>query len=214
MPQTLIITGAYGSGKTECALALALEAVEREPVALVDLDFVTPYFRAQDHQRLLAAHGVEVIAPEERVAAIDAPALPPAAGPAISHPTGLTIVDLGGDPAGATVFGQFAPSLTMYACWAVVNFARPTTATPALATALLADVATAARIHLTGLISNTHLGAATTAEEVLDGLAQARVLAARLHLPIVRLGVPAWVTLPPQEIPLLPITPRLKRPWE
>ena len=46
---TIIITGAYGSGKTEIALALAARYAAEETVTLIDLDFVNPYFRVQDH---------------------------------------------------------------------------------------------------------------------------------------------------------------------
>lgn len=47
LQRTLILTGAYGSGKTECAMALAGILQEQAPVTLIDLDFVNPYFRAQ-----------------------------------------------------------------------------------------------------------------------------------------------------------------------
>ena len=83
----------------------------REPVTLVDLDFVNPYFRAQEHAAELHTLGVQLIAPDPRVAPIDAPALPPAARHALLHPAGRTIVDLGGDPDGAIVIGQFAPEM-------------------------------------------------------------------------------------------------------
>jgi Mrp family chromosome partitioning ATPase len=68
----LIITGAYGSGKTEVAMELAVRWAEREAVTLIDLDFVNPYFRSQDHRAELEQHGVHIIAPDEKVAAIDA----------------------------------------------------------------------------------------------------------------------------------------------
>ncbi|HEY3415853.1 MAG TPA: ParA family protein [Armatimonadota bacterium] len=214
LPSTLIITGAFGSGKTECAMALAEQAAQGGPAALVDLDFVNPYFRAQDHRAALEARGVRIIAPDPHVAPIDAPAMPAAAAEAMIHPTGCTIVDLGGDPAGAVVIGQFAPLLHAYAFWAVVNFARPTTPDAAHAAALLQEIARVTRLQLTGIISNTHLGALTEAEDILQGLAQARELGELLHLPVRLLAVPAGVSLPPQAVPVLEITPRLRRPWE
>jgi hypothetical protein len=123
-------------------------------------------------------------------------------------------VDLGGDPVGAVVLGQFAPELTTYDLWAVVNFARPTTSAPDAAAAWLEAVAAATRLRLTGLVSNTHLGPYTTADDVVGGLAQARTLGARLALPVVMLGAPAGLALPEVGLPVLPITPRLQRPWE
>ena len=210
--RTIIITGAYGSGKTECALELALQLAAREAVTLVDLDFVNPYFRSLDHRDMLERRGVQVVAPA--LTQIDAPALPPAARDVILHPHGRTLVDLGGDPAGAIVIGQFAPQMIDYELWAVVNFSRPTTATPAQATSLLQAIATATRLQLTGLISNTHLGEYTTAEDMLDGLAQARTLGEMLGIPVVLACAPDGLALPPLSIPLLRITRRLRRPWD
>ena len=211
---TVIITGAYGSGKTECALALAVEWAAGETVTLVDLDFVTPYFRAQDHAEELRAVGVHLIAPDPRAAPIDAPALPPAARQALVQPTGRTIVDLGGDPDGAIVIGQFAPELAHYDCWAVVNFARPTTATPEQAADVLGAIATVTRLQITGLISNTHFGQYTTVDDVSSGLAQAQILGALLCIPVVLACAPDWLTPPLLSVPCLAITPRLHRPWE
>jgi hypothetical protein len=123
------------------------------------------------------------------------------------------VVDLGGDPVGATVVAQFAPRLTAYQLWAVVNFFRPTTATPADAAARLAEMAAASRLTLTGLVSNTHLGPATTPDDLAAGLAQARRLAKRLGLPVVLQCAPAGLPAPAGP-PVLTITPRLKRPWD
>ena len=51
-----IITGHYGTGKTELAVNLALAlAAEGSQVMLADLDIVNPYFRAKDSQEALAA---------------------------------------------------------------------------------------------------------------------------------------------------------------
>jgi hypothetical protein len=215
MPSLLILTGAYGSGKTECALTLALEAAQRGPTTLVDLDFVTPYFRAQDSREELEAAGVRVVGPRADRAAIDAPAIGPEVGAALQHPVGETVVDLGGDPAGAVVMGQYAPTLPPHELWAVVSFSRPTTPDVDTAEALLAEVTAATRLRITGLVSNTHLGQYTTPDDIRAGLAEAQVLAARLGVPIRRIGVPAWLEMADDlGVPLLRITPRLLRPWE
>ena len=49
-----IITGHYGTGKTEFAVNLALAlAGEGEKVMLADLDIVNPYFRSRERKQLL-----------------------------------------------------------------------------------------------------------------------------------------------------------------
>jgi len=217
MKNTLIITGSYGSGKTECALALAMRWAVEAPVTLIDLDFVNPYFRVQDQQVELARLGIKLLAPEERVAAIDAPSLPPATREYLLHPPGRTIVDLGGDPAGAIVIRQFADELNAgggYEMWAVVNGYRPTTSDPPQTAALLREIAVATGLRLTGLVSNTHLGAQTTVEDISEGLALARATGALLAVPVIMIGVPNWLTCPALDVPLLPITPQLLRPWD
>ena len=42
----IVLTGNYGSGKTEIALHLAETFAEKEKTTLVDLDIVNPYFRS------------------------------------------------------------------------------------------------------------------------------------------------------------------------
>ncbi|MEI7834558.1 MAG: hypothetical protein WCJ56_15320 [bacterium] len=210
----LILTGAYGSGKTECALALATLLAQDGPVTLIDMDFVTPYFRAQDLKGELAAQNVTVISPDIRNAAIDSPSIPPEAAEHILRPQQQTVIDLGGDPTGAVVMGQYAPYLQHYDMWAVVNFSRPTTPTPEIAAELLREIMQQTRLQLTGIVSNTHLGEFTTEEDVLDGLADARQLAAILAVPLKLLCLSPHILYSGSDIPTLPITPRLLRPWE
>lgn len=215
MSGPLILTGAYGSGKTECALALAVrDAAAGEAVTLIDLDFVNPYFRSQDEKAALEVAGIRVLSPEARVAAIDAPSLPVATGATLLSPPGRVIVDLGGDPAGAVVIAQFADRLTEYDLWGVHNAFRPTTADPEVAAALLQEIEAVTHLDLTGLVAASHLGEFTTVDDVLAGFAQTERVAALLDVPIRLLTPPAWLVLPPLSTPMLPITPRLLRPWE
>ena len=47
--RVLIIAGAYGSGKTEVAVNLALYLKQfNEPQSIIDLDIVNPYFRSRE----------------------------------------------------------------------------------------------------------------------------------------------------------------------
>ena len=57
-----ILTGHYGTGKTEVSVNLALAlAAEGEQVMLADLDIVNPYFRSRGRRPLLRKAGVRVV---------------------------------------------------------------------------------------------------------------------------------------------------------
>ena len=60
-----IISGHYGSGKTNIAVSLAydLKKVE-EKVAIADIDIVNPYFRTKDNERQLERAGIRLICSE------------------------------------------------------------------------------------------------------------------------------------------------------
>ena len=54
----LIVTGHFGTGKTEFSVNLALAlAREGEKVMMADLDIVNPYFRSKDSQAELERAG-------------------------------------------------------------------------------------------------------------------------------------------------------------
>ena len=55
----VLITGHYGSGKTEFSVNLALRAAEcPQKLALADLDIVNPYFRSRERKEQLDARDV------------------------------------------------------------------------------------------------------------------------------------------------------------
>lgn len=63
MKRITILTGAFGSGKTECAVSLARAAGRRgDDVALIDMDIVNAFFRSTFQEEKLTADNVELIA--------------------------------------------------------------------------------------------------------------------------------------------------------
>ena len=57
-----IITGHYGTGKTEFAVNLALAlASDGEQVMVADLDVVNPYFRSRERRATLEEAGITLI---------------------------------------------------------------------------------------------------------------------------------------------------------
>ena len=69
-----ILTGHYGTGKTEVSVNLALAlAAEGEQVMLADLDIVNPYFRSRERRPLLEKAGVRVISSSQACSDADVP---------------------------------------------------------------------------------------------------------------------------------------------
>ena len=60
----VIIVGAYGSGKTEVAINLAMHMnAQGTSVRLADLDLVNPYFRSREARHILGSLGIDVVLP-------------------------------------------------------------------------------------------------------------------------------------------------------
>ena len=111
MKRIQIITGHYGSGKTEYAVNLALQlAGTGRKTALADLDIVNPYFRSYEQAGRLEAAGIRVIVTSCGGVA-DIPALNPEVLSVFQDPSWTGVLDIGGDPIGARVLARFAPQL-------------------------------------------------------------------------------------------------------
>ena len=219
-----VVTGHYGCGKTNLAINLALDfARAGEPVTLVDLDVVNPYFRSSDYTTLLAENGVRVVAPTFAGTTLDTPSLPAAIYSAFDA-EGRVILDVGGDDAGATALGRFSGEVAPldYDLIYVVNRYRNLTATPAEAAGLLGEIEGAAHLKATGVINNSHLQRETTAETVLDSREFADEAAGLLGLPLVATTVPKTLADRFSDVPgepsyienAYPIEVYVRTPWD
>ncbi|MBI4915511.1 MAG: hypothetical protein HY825_06655 [Acidobacteria bacterium] len=186
-----IVVGHFGSGTTEIALHVALRlAGTGVTVALVDLDVVKPYFRSRSARDFLTEKGVGVIAPEGELAHADLPIVMPAVRRALQDPAARVVLDVGGDPIGTRALGSVSDVIPVAETdhLLVLNFRRPYTETEDDAVVMARATEAAARIPLTGLISNTHLLGETTPEIVVEGYERAREVGSRLGLPVVAVG--------------------------
>ena len=92
-----ILTGHYGTGKTEVSVNLALAlAAEGEQVMLADLDIVNPYFRSRERRPLLEKAGVRVISSSQACSDADVPALPAELLTILENREIRGILDIGG----------------------------------------------------------------------------------------------------------------------
>lgn len=182
-----VMIGHYGSGKTNLSVNLALTASERgNPVTLVDLDIVNPYFRAADFEELMKSHGVTLVKPLYANTNLDIPAINFDLGRLLEG-EGNVILDVGGDDAGAMALGRTSDGLQTcsdIAVYCVVNCYRYLEAEPEEDCALLRDMEHASRMRATALINNSNLGSETTAADIEQSAAYCERLSALTGLPV------------------------------
>jgi len=182
-----IFVGHFGSGKSEIAINEVISAANRGLCpTLVDLDVIKPYFRCRLVRETLADKGVQLIAPEGDRFWADLPIILPEIKGAIQDSTRLVCLDSGGDDTGARVLGSFSEVLTEsgYEMDLVVNMKRPFTDGLDSLTAMVDRIRGAARLTITGIVSNTHLMDDTTPEVIHKGYLEAEKLSAKLHIPL------------------------------
>ena len=183
----MVVCGHYGCGKTNLTLNLALEAAgEGQPVTVVDLDIVNPYFRSSEYGELLGEKGVRLIAPVFANTTLDTPTLPPEIYSVFEPQAGRVFLDAGGDDAGVTALGGLHAMLEKagYDMLYVINRYRVLSQTPEETAALLREIQAASRLRATGLVNNSHLGVETTLETLERALPFARKTAELTHLPL------------------------------
>jgi len=183
-----VLVGSFGSGKTEIALngALALAAAGG-PVTLADLDVVKPYFRSRAARAILDEAGIRLLAPSGEVTHADLPIVVPQVRAALRDPSCRVVVDVGGDDVGARVLGSLSDVMPVADAHVLVvlNFRRPSTPDAEKAVAMVRKIEVAARVKVTGLVSNTHLMRETTPRVVLEGHKLAVEAAEDLGIPVI-----------------------------
>ena len=185
-----ILTGNYGSGKTELSIALALHCQRQTAgrVALVDLDIVNPYFRSAEQQALLEAEGVEVYMPSFAMSTVDIPALPANIQAVFDQDYAHVIIDLGGDDTGAAALGRYYPALAplrdQTLVFYVINPFRPLSGSVEDIASLFSLIESRARIRPDYLVNNANLQEQTTAQALVDAQAMLTEASALLQVPI------------------------------
>ena len=219
MKRIQIITGHYGSGKTEYAVNLALHlAQERDNVTLADLDIVNPYFRSYEQAKRLEDAGIRVIVTSCGGIA-DIPAINPEVMSVFQQEKWTGVLDIGGDPIGARVLARFAPQLktSEFDLLFVLNANRPETKDVESALQYMQGIEAECRQKVTGIVNNTHLCGETTAEDILKGAKLAHALSERTSLPVIHHAVQRKFVEQVQDKlsePVLPMNIYMKKPWE
>ncbi len=183
-----IVSGHYGSGKTNIALNLALDLKKMyNKVAISDIDIVNPYFRTKDSEDFLKSQGIRLICSEYANSNVDIPALPQEMYSVTDDKELYSILDVGGDERGALALGRLAPMIREednYDMYYVVNQFRPLTRDIPSAKEVFNEIETACKLKFTGIINNSNLGKETKAEDVLATVEFSKNLAKELNLPL------------------------------
>ena len=172
-----VVTGHYGSGKTEFCVSLAMRLAQYgygpyRRLALIDLDIANPYFRSRERKDLLEQAGVSVYgnAYEHEITA-ELPALGANIRAPLEDADCRVIVDVGGNDTGALVLNQFGkylgPEDALFLI--VVNANRPETRDLPGALAHLEAIERKTGRRIDGVINNCHLLRETDAECVSRG---------------------------------------------
>ena len=216
MRRMIVIAGHYGSGKTELAVSLAMELAQNKArqyphLAIVDLDVANPYFRSRERMDVLEAHGVSVYGDtfHSTGATAELPALTAALRAPLEDEECQTIIDLGGNDAGARVLRQFGKYFegNEHELWAVVNFRRYETLTVETAREHVESIQNELHMPVTGLVNNTHLLRETTPEILREGYGKAKVLSEEMGIPLLFTCYPAGIIQPEELDGIAPLRP-------
>lgn len=180
-----IITGHYGSGKSEISVNMAL-AMKQRKVVFADLDIINPYFRSNEARNMLEEKGITVMTTKYANTNIDIPALTGDLSRYLLDKSVTILMDVGGDDAGAKVVGRYHSEIpaSETVIYFVLNFFRPETRTVGGALATLEEIKAACKMKVDYIIHNSHLMEVTTEEDILQGKAFAEQVSRASGIPI------------------------------
>ncbi|MBC2710603.1 MAG: cobalamin biosynthesis protein CbiA [Desulfosarcina sp.] len=217
----VIIVGAYGSGKTEVAINLAVHMnAKGTTVRLADLDLVNPYFRTREARHALSRLGIDVVLPPAKYMQADLPILTPEVAGMLRNPSGLTLLDVGGDDVGATVLAALADPLKGKAVQVlqVINPNRPYTDTVSGCLRIREEIEAKAKMVITGIVGNANLMEETTEQDILAGYEFSKHVADAGNVPLVFITTPTELLtrLDKKDIhcPVLALKRQLVPPWK
>jgi hypothetical protein len=173
MCRITIFAGHYGSGKTTAAVAFAkkIKATRNEqPVTIVDIDLVNPYYTTDNAKESLEKLGIKVISPAFANTNVEAPSLPPQIMSAFDDKKSKIIFDVGGDDDGGIVLGRYFVQFSQekHEFILVINTKRPLTNDAKSIIMYKNDIERVSRLKFTGIANCTNLAIDTSINDILE----------------------------------------------
>ena len=185
MKRITIISGHYGSGKSEISVNLA---IQKKIDYLVDLDIINPYFRSRSLDVLLQEKNIHLV--ESTVKGMLGSDLPYVSGegviPFIKNDI-TAIYDLGGTENGVRVLIQFldrVKDINEIDFLCTVNIFRPETSDVTHILQTISMYESVTQLKVTGLINNTNLIKETEEEDIIRGEEVLKEVSEKLNIPI------------------------------
>jgi len=177
-----IVTGHYGSGKTEFSVSLALLLAKQNDtitaknsfnaLSLIDLDIVNPYFRSRERRELLENAGISVYGSVyDMEVAAEMPALGASLRAPLESKSTKVIIDTGGNDTGALILNQFTKYFTddETTVLTVVNTNRPDTGCVESILEHITAIESITNLSIGGIVNNSHLLRETTTADIIKG---------------------------------------------
>lgn len=188
MKKITVVTGHYGTGKTNLSVNIAMNIKEQgKSVCVIDLDIVNPYFRTADFKKLFEENDIKLVAPEYANSNLDIPSLSFDLEQ-LAMSDNYLVIDVGGDDAGATALGRYSQALEKFRddieMIYVINAYRYLTPTPDDALELMYEIENASHMKHTAIVNNSNLGSETTPETVENSFEFAEEISLKAELPI------------------------------
>lgn len=221
--QTIAVTGALGSGKSEWVLNLAMGLkMCGQAVTIADADIINPYFCIRQVVDQLEAQGFKMLLPPEGGKWADMSLISHKISAALADKSSKLLLDVGGDASGVLALKQFEPEIrkSSYLLILVVNSYRPLTSTPEKIEKMARRMEELCNLQVGALVCNSHVMSQTTPDDVVQGIDIARRAAERLGLPLLYATVLEELYLPVKEKlgtdapPIWKLRRYLKLPWE